>query len=122
MASPRKVTGTAAALIIVIISILLFYLSYIDIGNKEEAFVVIGLIAVLFALISYLMHAFISQVKVVTAFVWAYYAFGVVSMVYGTAIIKFDVLYLILMLLFVLVSIAFIYWRLSTMISDPTSK
>ena len=68
MASPRKVTGTVAALIIVIISILLFYLSYIDIGNKEEAFVVIGLISVLFAIISYLMHAFISQVKVVTAF------------------------------------------------------
>ena len=42
--------------------------------------------------------------------------------IYGTAIIKFDVLYLILVLLFVLVSIAFIYWRLSTMISDPTSK
>ena len=122
MASPRKVTGTVAALIIVIISILLFYLSYIDIGNKEEAFVVIGLISVLFAIISYLMHAFISQVKVVTAFVWAYYVFGVVSMVYGTAIIKFDVLYLILVLLFVLVSVAFIYWRLSTMISDPGTK
>ncbi|MGC8514590.1 MAG: hypothetical protein ACP5OC_00455 [Thermoplasmata archaeon] len=122
MASSRKVTGIVAALIVVIISILLLYLSYIDIGNKEEAFVVIGLIAVLFALISYLMHAFISQVKVVTAFVWTYYAFGVASMVYGTAIIKFDVLYLILVLLFVLVSIAFIYWRLSTMISDPGTK
>jgi hypothetical protein len=120
MASPRKVTGIMAALIIVIISILLFYLSYSDIGNKQEAFVVIGLIAVLFALISYLMHAFISQVKVVTAFVWAYYAVGVATMVYGTAIIKFDVLYLILVLLFVLVSIAFIYWRLSTMNTSPS--
>lgn len=121
MASPRKVTGLVAAIIVVVISALVFYLSYIDIANKQEAFVVIGLFSVLFALISYLMHAFISQVRIVTAFVWAYYAIGVASMVYATTIVKFSVLYLILVLLFVLVSIAFIYWRLSTMSSDPSA-
>lgn len=118
--SPKKVTGLAAAVLVVIISILVFYLTYAELGNKQEAFVVIGVLAVLFAFVSYLMHAVIKQGNVVRAFVWVYYFVGAASMIYGTAIVKFSVLYLILVLLFVLVSLAFIYWRLYTLEKDKS--
>lgn len=114
MLSPKKLTGLAAFAIVVVISALVFYLAYTELSNKQEAFIIIGLVSVLFAILSYLMHAFISQTNVVSGFVWAYYAFGVASLIYATAIIKFSVLYLIIVLVFVLVSLAFIYWRIST--------
>ncbi|MCL4342391.1 MAG: hypothetical protein M1267_00845 [Candidatus Thermoplasmatota archaeon] len=113
MESPKKVAGLAAAVVVVIISLLAFYLSYVSIGNKQEAFAVIGLLSILFAIISYLTIAFFSSIPVVRGFVWAYYIFGVGSLVYGTAIVAFSVLYLILVLLLVLISIVFIYWRIS---------
>ena len=120
MVTPRKMTGIIASILVLIISVLVFYLSYIDITSKTVAFGVIGLLAILFATISYLMHAFIGQKKVVSSFAWGYYAFGVLSMLIATVVIKLNILYLILVLVFVLVSFAFIYWRLSTMISDPS--
>ncbi len=120
MTSSQKVIGLAAAGVVVIISALVFYLSYIELSNRQEAFVVMGVLAILFAIVSYLMHAVIAQAKVVSGFVWAYYAFGFASMIYGTAIVRFNVLYVILVLLFALVSLAFIYWRISTMSSNKS--
>ena len=80
MVTPRKMTGIVASILVLIISVLVFYLAYVDIPNKTVAFGVMGLLSILFAVISYLMHAFIGQKKVVSSFTWGYYAFGVLSM------------------------------------------
>jgi len=111
MENSRKFIGIISISIVLIISILIFYLILIQ-PNLFNDLVIMGITSIIFSIIAYLFHSLISSKNIVSLFVWGYYALGMFTLVYDTLFVKLDILYLVFVLFFILISLVFIYWRL----------
>lgn len=105
----RKGIGTFVALLVAIISILVFISIYISCGTMWLVYV--GAVSLVFSGVSYVMHAFVTSRRMVNIFVGAYYAIGVISLLLYLTLISFNLNGIILLLFFVLISFVLIYWR-----------
>ncbi|MEM0447211.1 MAG: hypothetical protein QW401_05860 [Thermoplasmata archaeon] len=106
---PKKEIGFIIAFLVIIISVLIFISLYLSYGIKSLIY--IGIISVLFSAISYLMHAFIKNKKIVNYFILSYYSFGMILLFLYTTIISFNINSIIILLIFLLFSFLLIYWR-----------
>jgi len=107
----KKDIGVMVAILVAIISLLIFISLYISYGSRSPIY--IGILSIVFSGVSYIMHAFIANRKIVNIFVGGYYVLGIASLFIYLSLISFNLNGIILLLIFILFSFVLIYWRYS---------
>ncbi len=97
-------------ILVVIITALIFYYLVIT-SSSGRGYFYDGILAVIFALISYFLHSVINAKNVITSFSYGYYILSIGYFAYYVMRYNFAILNIVLILLYVLVSLPFIYWR-----------
>ncbi len=110
----RTMISIAIGLILTIFAALLFYYIIVSSSDKFLGLAIVGLLSLLFALIGYLLYAFVGVHKSVQGFVWGYYTFGFVSLFYSVVILKFNIIYILGLLILVVVTLVLIWWRIGS--------
>lgn len=113
MEERKSIIGIVSIILVLIISILIFYAILLG-KNLFNDLIILGIVSIIFSIFSYFIHAFINSKKIVSGFVWGYYILGIISLILPVTIIRFNLTYLILILIFILVSLVFINWRIKT--------
>ncbi|MGC8496578.1 MAG: hypothetical protein ACP5NL_01050 [Thermoplasmata archaeon] len=116
------VMGAIIAIVLTLFALLLFYYLIISNTDKLVAGVYIGILALAFSLIGYILYAFIGTNTVLKSFVWGYYIFGFGTLFYANTVIKFSFPYLLILLLIFVISLVLIYWRLRSLESVKRSR
>lgn len=114
--------GVIIAIVLTLFAVLLFYYLFVSNTDKLVAVVYIGILALVFSLIGYILYAFIGTNIVLKSFVWIYYIFGFGALFYANTVIKFSFPYLLILLLIFVISLVFIYWRLRSLESVKRSR
>lgn len=114
MQKSKNFIGIISIILILAISILIFYAILIP-PNKFNDLIFLGIISIIFSIISYLLHSIFKNKKIVSSFVWGYYFLGIVSLLLASTIIKYNLSYIIVILFFILLSLVFIYWRIKSL-------
>lgn len=96
-------------LVVIITAIIFYYLAITFISGIGYFYD--GILALIFALISYFLHSVINAKNVITAFSYVYYILSIGFFSYYVISYNFAILNMVLVLLYVLVSLPFIYWR-----------
>ncbi len=107
----RKYIGYISLSLIWIISILIFYEFY-SIEKYGIGLIYDAVISLAFAIISYLMHSVLNSYKIITGFAFAYYILSIAY--FATYIFIYDekIVSILLLLVYVLLTMPFIYWSL----------
>ncbi len=111
----NEILGISAAGLVIIISVIVFYLIFISIKSEFLSFVYIGITALIFSIISYLLHSVLKSWNTVTAFSLGYFVIFLTTTLFATTIISFNLLYVALILFVLLIYIVLVYWRLNSL-------
>jgi hypothetical protein len=114
--------GIIIAIVLTLFAALLFYYLLVSNTDKLVAGVYIGILALVFSLIGYLLYAFIGTNIVLKSFAWGYYIFGFGTLFYSNTVIKFSIPYLLILLLIFVISLVFIYWRVRSLQNVKRSR
>lgn len=117
----RNFLSILIALILTVFAGLLFYYIITVSSEKFSGVAIVGLVSLLFAFIGYLLYAFVGVNATLRGFIWGYYAFGFVSLFYSVVILKFSIVYILLLLIALVVSLVLIRWRIGIVQSTPPS-
>lgn len=107
--------GVIIAIVLTLFAVLLFYYLFISNSDKLVAGVYIGILSLVFALIGYVLYAFLGTNIILKSFVWTYYIFGFATLFYSNTVIKFSFVYTLLLLLILVLSLVLIYWRVRSL-------
>lgn len=102
-------------MILTIFAGLLFYHIITFYKGEFIGFSTVGLISLVFAFIGYLLYAFIGVHKTLKGFIWLYYAFGFISLFYSVLILRFNIIYLLGLLIMLTVSLVLTRWRIGVL-------
>lgn len=107
----KNIVPLVALALVVVISAILFY--YMGITYRfGKGYIYDGIIAVIFAIASYLLHSVINARNIITSFSYAYYFFSVGFFTYYIIYYNLKIVNIIILLIYVLITLPFIYWRL----------
>ncbi len=118
----RTAISVIVAIVMTAFAALLFYFIFKMSADKFSGLGIIGLLSLLFAFIGYLLYAFVGVHRSVQGFVWGYYAFGFLSLFYDVTVYKFDVIFLLALLIMLAVSLIAIRWRIGVSKSHPANS
>ncbi len=110
----RTIISIAIGLILTVFGALLFYHIVVSSADKFSGLAIVGLLSLLFALIGYMLYAFVGVHRSIQGFVWGYYAFGFLSLFYSVVVLKFNIAYLLGLLIMLVVSLTLIRWRVGS--------
>lgn len=110
----RTMMSIAIGVILTVFAALLFYYIIVSSADKFSGLAIVGFLSLLFSLIGYLLYAFVNVHRSVQGFVWGYYIFGFASLFYSVVILKFNIVYLLGLLIMLVVSLILVRWRIGS--------
>ncbi|MGC8585024.1 MAG: hypothetical protein ACP5RZ_02015 [Thermoplasmata archaeon] len=114
----NELLGIISAALVIIISIIIFYSIYISVKSEFVSFVYIGIVSLIFSVASYLLHSVIKSWNVVTSFSLGYFVLFLMTTLYSTMIISYNIIYTALILFVLLIYIVLLYWRINALKSQ----
>ncbi|MGC8646160.1 MAG: hypothetical protein ACP5T9_01330 [Thermoplasmata archaeon] len=114
----NELLGIISAALVIIISMIIFYSIYISVKSEFVSFVYIGIVSLIFSVASYLLHSVIKSWNVVTSFSLGYFVLFLMTTLYSTMIISYNIIYTALILFVLLIYIVLLYWRINALKSQ----